>query len=161
MFQNLTGFNTYYNLLKSKDDDATSLSEFLNQAVTRRAIHVGNNLFQNSDGANKVEDYLKHDFMDSVADWISELLSHYSVLIYNGQLDIIIAYPLTENFLKKLNFSASDEYKIANRLIWRVDDDVAGYVKRAGNLTEILVRNAGMLNLLNNFFNFSDFFFKI
>lgn len=81
--------------------------------------------------------------MQSVAPWVSELLSHYKVLFYNGQLDIIVAYPLTRNFLKNLNFSSTEEYQNASRVVWRVDNLVAGYVKQAGNLTEILVRDAG------------------
>lgn len=91
----------------------------------------------------EVEENLFEDVMQSVAPWVSELLSHYKVLFYNGQLDIIVAYPLTRNFLKKLNFSSTEEYQNASRLVWRVDDSVAGYVKQAGNLTEILVRDAG------------------
>lgn len=81
--------------------------------------------------------------MQSVAPWISTLLSHYRVLTYNGQLDIIVAYPLTENYLQNLQFSGADQYKRAERFQWRVGTDLAGYVKQAGNLTEVLVRNAG------------------
>lgn len=53
--------------------------------------------------------------MQSVAPWVSELLSNYRVLIYNGQLDIIVAYPLTENYLANLKFAGSDQYKNAQR----------------------------------------------
>ena len=38
--------------------------------------------------------------MKSVRPWLEELLEHYKVLIYNGQLDIIVAYPLTKGYLK-------------------------------------------------------------
>lgn len=103
------------------------------------AIHVGNLSYSSTE----VEENLFEDVMQSVASWVSELLSHYKVLFYNGQLDIIVAYPLTRNFLKKLNFSSTEEYQNASRLVWRVDDSVAGYVKQAGNLTEVLVRDAG------------------
>lgn len=143
LFKNLTGFNMYFNYLKTTDDDETPLGDFLQKSVTRKAIHVGNNSWHDLSGENKVEDHLKRDVMDSVADWVSELLSHYPVLVYNGQLDIIVAYPLTENYLKNLNFTGAEQYKTAPRYIWRVEDDVAGYVKHAGNLTEVLVRNAG------------------
>lgn len=55
--------------------------------------------------------------MQSVAPWVSELLSNYRVLIYNGQLDIIVAYPLTENYLANLKFAGSDQYKNAPRSV--------------------------------------------
>lgn len=143
LFKNLTGFNVYFNYLKTSDDGAAPLGDFLQKTETRRAIHVGNNSFHDLDGENKVEEHLKLDVMNSVADWIGELLSHYPIMIYNGQLDIIVAYPLTENYLKNLNFDGAEEYKTAKRYIWRVDGEIAGYAKHAGNLTEVLVRNAG------------------
>lgn len=83
------------------------------------------------------------DVMQSVGPWIKNLLSEYRILFYNGQLDIIVAYPLTVNFLEHLQFDSAQQYKSARRSIWRVGTDVAGYVKKAGNLTEVLVRNAG------------------
>lgn len=143
LFKNLTGFDMYFNYLKTADDDDSPMGEFLQKSDTRRAIHVGNNSFHDLSGENKVEDHLKRDVMDSVADWVAELLSHYPILIYNGQLDIIVAYPLTENYLKNLNFNGAEQYKTAKRYIWRVDKEIAGYAKHAGNLTEVLVRNAG------------------
>lgn len=156
LFRNLTGFDVYFNYLKTVDDDDTPLGQFLQQTETRRAIHVGNNTFHDLAGTeNKVELHLLNDVCDSVADWVAELLSHYPVLIYNGQLDIIVAYPLTENYLKNLQFSGAEEYKTATRYIWRVDNEVAGYAKHAGNLTEVLVRNAGKLWLLGDFFIFA------
>lgn len=143
LFKNLTGFDNFYNYLKTEDDEnATPWIEFLQSIETRRAIHVGNNTFHDLYFENEVQKHLR-PYMRSVATWMSELLSHYPVLVYNGQLDIICAYPLTENYLKALNFSGAEEYKTAKRCIWRVDNEIAGYVKQAGNLTEILVRNAG------------------
>lgn len=78
---------------------------------------------------------------------VAELLSHYPVLFTmdNGQLDVICAYPQTVHFLKRLKFDGADEYKNAERHVWRVNNELAGYIKQAGNLTEILLRNAGKL----------------
>lgn len=144
VFKNLTGFDTYFNYLKpGVDNSDATMGEFLQRSETRKAIHVGNNTFHDLDSENKVEKHLLNDIMDSVSHWVAELLEHYKILIYNGQLDIIVAYPLTENYLKNLKFSAADEYKVAKRHIWKVDNEIAGYVKHAGNLTEVLVRSAG------------------
>lgn len=143
LFKNLTGFDNYFNYLISHDSDylIERMGKYIQSTEVRRAIHVGNNTFNGE--SSIVEINLALDIMQSVAPWITQLLSHYRVLIYNGQLDIIVAYPLTLGFLQNLKFSASDEYKTAERHIWKVGDDIAGYVKSAGNLTEILVRNAG------------------
>ncbi|KAL9896230.1 venom serine carboxypeptidase [Glossina fuscipes fuscipes] len=145
LFHNLTGFNYYYNYLRTKEDNRThALGTFLQSSTVRKAIHVGNMTFHDIDTINKVEIHLKEDIMDTVAPWISELLNTYIVCIYNGQLDIIVAYPLTRNYLQHLKYKDANLYKIATREVWRMEDgEIAGYAKHAGNLIEIMVRNAG------------------
>lgn len=74
--------------------------------------------------------------------------ANYSVLIYNGQLDIIIAVPLTMNWVNELSWFGTDELRAAERKIWKVaesDPEVAGYVKTANNNRFFLatIRNAG------------------
>lgn len=144
LFKNLTGFDFYFNFLDSIDADETPLSKFLEKSETMQAIHVGSHKFHDMI-ENEVEKHLLLDFLDSVAGWLAELLTHYPILIYCGQMDIMMSYPSTVEYLKKLNFSGMAEYKTAKRHIWRVENEIAGYVKYAGKLTEVLVRNAGLV----------------
>ncbi|XP_023944818.2 venom serine carboxypeptidase-like [Bicyclus anynana] len=142
-FKNFTGFGNYYNFLDPTDKSESDMSiyiDLLKNDKLRKSIHVGGLPFHSG---KEVQEHLKYDILKSVASCVSDLLSHYRLLFYNGQLDIIVAYPLTENFLRNLNFSSAKEYRTAARHIWRVDDEIAGYSKKAGNLTEVLVRNAG------------------
>ncbi|KAI8441867.1 hypothetical protein MSG28_005551 [Choristoneura fumiferana] len=140
-FKNYTGYNYYYNFLNTSDDEDMSIFATLLQNVKiRKSIHVGGLPFQSGE---QVQIHLALDMLKSVAPMVAELLSHYRILIYSGQLDIVVAYPLTVNFLRNLQFSAATEYKMAPRKVWRVGSDLAGYIKKAGNLTELLVRNAG------------------
>jgi len=142
LFHNLTGFDYYYNYLNMKDsNDSDWMSEWIQRVDVRHAIHVGNNTFHVE--TRVVEEHLKEDMMKSVAVILSDLLKHYRVLIYNGQLDIILAYPLTENYLQKLQWSGAEKYAKAPRKIWLVGNELAGYTKSVDNLTEVLVRNAG------------------
>lgn len=143
VFKNLTGFNMYYNYLKTEQDDMTALAEFIQKTDTRRAIHVGNNTNHEADSINMVAYHLKLDIVDSVANWVAELLSHYPIMVYTGQLDICVAYPLTQNYLNHLNFTGAEQFKKATRYIWRVDNEIAGYAKHGGNLTDVLIRDAG------------------
>lgn len=145
LIRNLTGFEWNFNYLQIEPIAIGQIVHFLLDSNTKRAIHVGNTTFHGVNEENIVEPYLKLDLMKSVAHWVAELLSHYPILIYNGQLDIVVGYPLTVNYLRHLNFTGADEYKNAPRHIWRVEHEVAGYVKCGGNLTEILVRNAGKI----------------
>lgn len=138
----ITGLNDYYNYLRQDGDDSDApMNEFLKRVDIRNAIHVGNLTF---DGVNmKAYDYLRFDMMNTIAPLLSELLSHYRVCIYNGQLDVIAAYPLTVSYLKQLPFEHAKQYENATRHIWKVGKEIAGYVHEAGNLLEILVRNSG------------------
>lgn len=142
LFHNLTGFDYYYNYLNIKDgNDSDWMSEWIQRVDVRRAIHVGNSTFHVE--TRVVEEHLKGDVMKSVAILLIDLLKYYRVLIYNGQLDIIVAYPLTENYLQKLQWSGADKYAKAPRKVWLVGNELAGYTKTVDNLTEALVRNAG------------------
>ncbi|CAH2052591.1 unnamed protein product, partial [Iphiclides podalirius] len=140
-FKKYTGFDYYYNFMKPEDDeDMTVFVDLLHNDKVRRSVHVGGLPFNSGE---EVRIRLALDLLKSVAPLLETLLSHYKILLYNGQLDIVVAYPLTENFLRKLRFSSAEEYKRAPRRIWKVGADIAGYVKTAHNLTEVLVRNAG------------------
>ncbi|KAF2895197.1 hypothetical protein ILUMI_10977 [Ignelater luminosus] len=144
LFNEYTGFDNIYNYLIPEYiliKNVTVLKDYLKNPNIKKAIHVGDAPF--SDLSGEVGSNLEEDIMKSVADWISELLDHYKVLFYNGQLDICVAYPLTRNFLQNLEFSGASQYKTAERHQWHVDFELAGYVKQAGNLTEIMVRDAG------------------
>lgn len=146
LFKNLTGLNEYYNYVNAQGDDGDDsdlMSEYVQRADVRRAIHVGNNSFHV--GSSDVEKHLKADIMKSIVDLLVDLLKHYRVLLYNGQLDIIVAYPLTENFLQKMQWSGAQKYAKAPRKLWMVEKELAGYSKTVDNLTEVLVRNAGHL----------------
>lgn len=140
-FNLYTGFEYYYNYLHSKyfEDDGV-LKSILQNVNVRLSMHAGGLPF--NDGED-VQLHLSYDIMKSVAPLVAELLQHYRIIFYNGQLDIIVAYPLTENFLRNLVYPGTKLYKDAVRQVWKVGDDVAGYVKVAGNLTVVLVRNAG------------------
>ena len=141
LFQNYTGFTFYFNFLKAKENGSDVMGDYIQMPHVRKAIHVGNLTFHTDD---KVEVMLKQDVMQSVKPWVEFLLdSHYRILIYNGQLDIIVAYPLTLGFLQSLDWRGAHLYKTAPRVIWQVDGDVAGYAKTVENFTELLVRDAG------------------
>lgn len=62
------------------------------------------------------------------------------VLLYNGQLDIIVAAPTTERFLPTVPWAKVEEYRNAERVVWRIhpnDLEVAGYVRQAGEFYQV------------------------
>ncbi|XP_014278675.1 venom serine carboxypeptidase-like [Halyomorpha halys] len=137
----LSGQINVYNYLQSNSvSPQGDYSNYLQTDVVRRSIHVGSLTY--NDG-HKVSTHLNNDFMQSVKPWVEVLLEHYRVMFFSGQVDIICAYPLTMNFLPKLNWSGSEDYRSAARKEWMVDGELAGFSKKAKGLTEVLVRDAG------------------
>lgn len=174
-FKNATGLNYYYNfLLDTEPADFEYYNAYLGLSETRevgflrdlsfvfvyqtyglfisQAIHVGNRPY--NDGA-AVEQHIVNDIMQSVRPWVEELLdAGYRTLIYSGQLDIIVAAPLSENFLQALQWKGKERYRAAPRTIYKVgqrggagdnsQELVAGYVRQVdGLLYQIIIRNAG------------------
>ena len=61
------------------------------------------------------------------------------VLLYNGQLDLIVGGPLTESFLQVLKWSGQSEYLKADKKVWKIDDDVAGYVRAVNSFYQVSI----------------------
>ncbi|XP_065287705.1 probable serine carboxypeptidase CPVL isoform X1 [Dermacentor albipictus] len=144
-FKNFTGLDSFYNFLLSSNPYCFDYYKaFVDSPVVRKAIHVGNLTFNNGDATGR---HLRGDIMQSVKPWLASLMDkpQYKVLIYNGQLDIIIAYPLTDNFVCSIQWSGKEAFDKAERKIWKRPDGngVAGYVRKVGNFTQVLVRDAG------------------
>ncbi|XP_061632472.1 probable serine carboxypeptidase CPVL [Phyllopteryx taeniolatus] len=143
-FQNATGCTNYFNyMLCQEPEDQEYFSAFVTLPEVRRAIHVGDLEFH--DGS-RVEKHLMQDVMKSVKPWLGVLMDHYKVLIYSGQLDVIVAAPLTERFLPTVNWTGAAAYRTAPRFPWKLqpeDTEVAGYVRQVGEFYQVIVRGGG------------------
>ncbi|MEQ2212159.1 hypothetical protein XENOCAPTIV_026429, partial [Xenoophorus captivus] len=147
-------------------EDQEYFSQFVTMPAVRKAIHVGNLTFH--DGS-EVEKHLLQDVMKSIKPWLGVLMDNYrvihnpdfahrnisisemncllknnvtfiQVLIYSGQLDVIVAAPLTERFLPTVNWTGTAEYKTAPRFHWKLqpsDTEVAGYVRQVGEFFQV------------------------
>uniref|UniRef100_A0A672I3B6 Probable serine carboxypeptidase CPVL n=1 Tax=Salarias fasciatus TaxID=181472 RepID=A0A672I3B6_SALFA len=143
-FQNATGCTNYYNYLMCQEpEDQEYFSQFVTLPWVRRAIHVGNLTFH--DGS-EVEKHLTEDVMKSIKPWLAVLMDNYRVLMYSGQLDVIVAAPLTERFLLTVNWTGAAEYKTAPRFHWKIqpgDTEVAGYVRQVKEFYQVIIRGGG------------------
>ncbi|XP_074603288.1 putative serine carboxypeptidase CPVL [Brevipalpus obovatus] len=142
-FSNSTGSKNYFNFLKVTDNN-DPFTDYLARDDVRQAINVGNHTM--SDG-EQVYNHLMQDFCKSVKPWLEELINaEYEVLLFNGQLDIIVAPVLTEKLIDAMQWSGKAVFKNTPKKIWRLDDepnDVAGYVTSYQNFHFAVVRKAG------------------
>uniref|UniRef100_A0A146L0Q8 Venom serine carboxypeptidase n=1 Tax=Lygus hesperus TaxID=30085 RepID=A0A146L0Q8_LYGHE len=142
IFTNVAELNQYFNYVNpTVTGNDKLLREFLKQPEIRDVIHVGHVEFGKQSA--HVRKHLEADVMKSVLLWLEQLMNHYRVLLYNGQLDVFCAYPTTMNYVEKMEWSGIEVYRAAERKLWHVVNDLAGYAKTARNFTEVLVRDAG------------------
>ena len=59
--------------------------------------------------------------------------------MYNGQLDVIVGAPLTERFLQVLEWSGKSKYLKAEKKVWKIGTDVAGYVRAVDNFYQVSI----------------------
>jgi len=138
-----SGLNFEYNTqLDGQPDDFVFYENFLVEPETRKGIHVGNQKYSNVSMDVYINLYL--DFARSVVPLVQDLLNNdYKVMIYSGQVDVIITSTGSENFVNHLKWKCEDTYAVTDRNIWRYDGKVAGYAREVANLKQVLVRNAG------------------
>lgn len=143
-YTNCTGTTNYYNYLRTKTpDDYEYYSSYINKADVRKRIHVGKLPYNSGE---KVENYLMEDIMQSAKHFLIPIMNQYKVLLYSGNLDVIVALPLTEAMLQTTDWNGAADYKKAKRDIWKIhpkDVEVAGYIKRVHNFYQASIRGAG------------------
>lgn len=142
---NVTGTDWHTDLRRDDTGISDAWKAFVTRPDVRRAIHVGNSELQ--DGW-ECEHRFQRDFMRSFAGELAGFLDagNYKVLIYSGQLDIVVGAPLTERYLAELPWQGREAFERAPRSIWRVapaDPEVSGFVRSSGLLTHAIVRGAG------------------
>lgn len=145
-YHNVTGSNDYDNFMDTNEPAEIGFYyPFVTATGTRKAIHTGDAVYNNGE---KCEMNLVNDFMVSFKDELSVLLESYKVLIYSGQLDVIIGAALTETMLPTIPWSGQEQFERTDKKVWRVnsaDPEVAGYVQQFSRLTYAVVRGAGHL----------------
>ena len=145
LFQNATGFSNIYNYLWTVDPFSpldNPYEDFLELPASRASIHVGDVPFYGVSVI--VADYLVGDVMNTTKPMVAALLdAGYKMMTYNGQLDVVTAYPLADRWLTSMEWHGAEQYHDAERIIWREQGEIAGYVRQVDNLQQVMVRNAG------------------
>lgn len=142
-YATMTGLHQYYHLLRTTDPPYRQYLDYLNSSAVRRIIHVGNATCHTDP---MVTHHLLADLVQSAKPAFEFVLERgYKVLLYSGNLDIIVGTATTVNFLRSLrSWTGADRFRKLPKIIWRgADGDVDGYVKKLDNFVFVVVRNAG------------------
>ena len=144
IFQRASGSTNYYDFrLKNIAYDRGAMNSFLNSNQVKSALHIPNNVNYSSDilvGRN-----LRDDVMKSSAWYLPKLLTKYTVLLYYGQFDFRDGGFGSTEWINNIPWRFNKEFLEANRTVWMVNDDLAGYVQEYQNLKRVDVVGCGHL----------------
>lgn len=132
-----------YNVRVYGEYDNSMLDTWLNQASTKSLLNVPSSA-QWVSCNNTVYDYYKADIMNSSIVFLPYILSQkVSVMIYNGQDDLIVNSPGVENMMAKISWPGASGFANAPKVNWMVNGNIAGYAQTYNNLTFVLVLDSG------------------
>ncbi|XP_075982959.1 vitellogenic carboxypeptidase-like [Anticarsia gemmatalis] len=138
------GVNFYNYIQDGIDDIGGDYLPFLRRPEIQDALHAKRTEYHSCDEI--VHAYLWDDMYKTVKPWLEELLEHYGVMSYSGQLDVIVAYALSVNTFQSLKWSGQQDYLKAKR-IPIIDKNntlkINSYIKSSGNFFDVMVRSAG------------------
>lgn len=115
------------------------LEKFIQKKWVRNAIHVGDATFYDT---FRTKFFFRNDILNSVIAQLSNVLNHYKVLMFDGQYDLVVQPTQRDFMIENLDWKGKNPFLKSPRRNWRVNDQLAGYKKSFGNLTQVLVRNA-------------------
>lgn len=129
--------------IQNSDPDLFDFKQFINLPSTRRLIHVGKNPF--FDSTQNVYNALAEELYTSATPDIEFLLRHYQILLYNGNMDMIVNAAGLTKYINNLQWDGARQFKKTKRIFYQDEKDFIGYLKKHGNLKHLTMRNAGHL----------------
>ncbi|XP_075235721.1 retinoid-inducible serine carboxypeptidase-like isoform X2 [Lycorma delicatula] len=92
-----------------------------------------------------VFDYLREDFMKPVTNYVERVLNetNLQVVVYSGQLDLIVNTPGTLNWVQRLHWPGAEKWKMAARPALKVESKQEGFIKAYDKFTFYWINRAG------------------
>ncbi|XP_021727279.1 serine carboxypeptidase-like 50 [Chenopodium quinoa] len=142
LLQEMTGLATLYDIRRKIPYESYLVERFLSSSEVKEALGVNKSMVW-EDCSNIVGEILHEDVMKSVKYMVEMLLQKTKVLLYQGQCDLRDGVVSVEAWLKKLKWDGVRKFEDAERKVWKVEEEVAGYVQKWGSLTHAVVLGAG------------------
>ncbi|EEF36361.1 Vitellogenic carboxypeptidase, putative [Ricinus communis] len=144
LLQNMTGLATLYDFTR-KVPYKTRLVTKLLQSVEVKAALGANESITFDECSDVVGDALHEDVMKSVKYMVELLVKKSKVLLYQGFSDLRDGVVSTEAWVKTMKWEEIGRFLMAERKVWKVNEELAGYVQRWGSLSHVVVLGAGHL----------------
>ncbi|XP_075635857.1 serine carboxypeptidase-like 50 [Castanea sativa] len=144
MLQGMTGLATLHDFSKKAPYKTEMVFAFLRKKEVRKALGLNTSKIYDL-CSNDVATALHDDFMKSVKFMVEILVKKSKVLLYQGHFDLRDSVLSTEAWVKTIKWEGLNQFLMANRKVWRVNGELAGYVQKWGNLSHVVVLGAGHL----------------
>lgn len=142
--QRMTGLATLYDYSRKVPYETNLVAEFLANGEVKKALKA-NVTISYSECNDNVGIALHADVMKSVKYMVEYLVTNTRVLLYQGHLDLRDGVVSVEAWVKKMKWEGIDQYLAAERQVWKVNGELAGYVQSWSNLSQVIVLGAGHL----------------
>ncbi|XP_028759010.1 serine carboxypeptidase-like 50 [Neltuma alba] len=144
LLQNMTGLATLYDYTRKAPYEDDLVAEFLKSSEVKKALGVNESIvFEGC--SDTVGIAMKEDIMKSVKYMVEYLVTKTRVLLYQGQYDLRDGVVQVEAWVKRMKWEGIEKYLNADRKIWKVNGEIAGYVQKWQSLTNVVVLGAGHL----------------
>ncbi|GMY18548.1 serine carboxypeptidase-like 50 [Fagus crenata] len=144
MLQSMTGLATLNDYSKKVPYNTELLSTFLQKEEVKKALGVNESMVYEL-CSDIVAAALRDDFMKSMKYMVELLVKKSKVQLYQGQLDLRDSVVSTLASVKTMKWEGLSEFLMAERRVWEVNGELAGYVQKWGNLSHVVVLGAGHL----------------
>lgn len=141
----VSGGVNVYDVRMYGDCDFSRVGAHLDRADVRAALHVSPDAPAWVETSKRVAYLLELGEQNSAADYYPPLFEAIPTLIYNGIYDMDCNFIGTDAWLAGLQWTKRDEFVNTPRTPWMLDGEVAGHLRSAGNLTQVLVAGSGHL----------------
>lgn len=144
LLQDMTGLATLYDFSKKVPYPTELVTRLLRIDEVKKALGAKETIVF-KDCSDVVGEALHADVMKSVKFMVEFLVRNTKVLLYQGHFDLRDGVVSTEAWVKTMKWEGIESFLMAERKVWKVKEELAGYVQKWGNLSHVVVLGAGHL----------------
>ncbi|RWS19439.1 venom serine carboxypeptidase-like protein, partial [Leptotrombidium deliense] len=144
LFNNFTGYDYHFNFIYLNQGMGNDpFSRLLNKRRIRHTLHVGSRRYV--DDKDVIVNAQVDDILRSAKEMLEIIMNNFKVMLYSGNLDIIVAPVFNNRLINRLQWKHKDAYLKSERKIWRREKKgtVLGYIKNVYDFYEVIIRNSG------------------
>lgn len=142
-FTQFAGNVNIYNMRLYQNYDFSDLISYMNSASTKTMLNIP---IQSPwiECNSTVRNFYTSDMFNTTITLLQNVLNQgISVIVYQGQDDIVIPFAGTEDMVYKIIWNGRPSFVSAPQVQWMVNGGLAGYAQSGGNLTFVTVLKAG------------------